>query len=55
MELKKVKKTNPNVAFDLDEDVKLIFFSELETTSRSVGDDFNMKIKQFSDSIYRKF
>ena len=55
MELKKVKKSNPNVQFDLDDDVKLIFFSELDSASRSVGDDFNMKIKQFSDSIYRKF
>lgn len=55
MELKNVKKANPNVQFNLDDDVKLIFFSELESSSRSVGDDFNMKMKQFSDSIYRKF
>jgi len=33
----------------------LIFFSELESASRSVGDDFNLKLKQFSDSVYRKF
>lgn len=55
LELKKIKKTNPSLNFDLEDDIKLIFFPELESASRSVGDDFNMKLKQFSDSVYRKF
>lgn len=55
IELKKIKKTNPSLNLDLEDDIKLIFFPELESASRSVGDDFNMKLKQFSDSIYRKF
>ncbi len=55
LELKKIKKTNPSLNFDLEDDIKLIFFPQLESASRSVGDDFNMKLKQFSDSVYRKF
>lgn len=55
LELKKVKKSNPSIKLELDDDINLMFFAELEQSSRSVGDDFNMKLKQFSDSVYRKF
>lgn len=53
--MKKIKKTNPSLNLELEDDIKLIFFPELEQYTRSVGDDFNVKLKQFSDSIYRKF
>jgi hypothetical protein len=39
----------------LEDDIKLIFFSELDTGSNLVGRDFNLKLKSFSDSVYRKF
>lgn len=39
----------------LEEDVKLIFFTELEQGSNIVSGDFNAKLRSFSDSVYRKF
>lgn len=55
VEMKRIKKDQPSVNFQLEDDVKLIFFSELETGSKTVGEDFNTKLKSFSDSVYRKF
>jgi hypothetical protein len=55
LELKRLKKDNPNINFNLEEDVKLIFFAELDSGSRSVSEDLNAKMKSFSDTIYRKF
>ena len=55
LELKRIHKDNPNVKFQLEDDVNLIFFSELDTNSNLVSGDFNAKLKSFSDSIYRKF
>lgn len=54
LELKRIKKDNPNVNLQLEEDVKLIFFEELGS-SNIVGGDLNIKLKSFADSIYRKF
>lgn len=55
LELKKIKRANPSMNFELEDDIKLIFFPELESSTKSVGDEFNLKLKQFSDSVYRKF
>lgn len=55
LELKRVKKDNPNVNLQLEDDVKLIFFEDIGTGSNLVSGDFNAKLKSFSDSIYRKF
>lgn len=55
LELKKIKQTNPSLNLELEDDIKLIFFSELDSYPRAVGDDFNKKLKDFSDAIYRKF
>ena len=55
VELKRVKKDNPNVNLNLEDDVKLIFFTELDSGNRLVGEEFNSKLKSFSDSVYRKF
>lgn len=35
LELKRLKKDYPNINFDLEEDVRLIFFSELDGSGRS--------------------
>jgi len=38
VELKRVKKDNPNVNLQLEDDVKLIFFSELDQGNKLVGE-----------------
>jgi hypothetical protein len=55
VELKRVKKENPSLSLNLEDDVKLIFFTELDQNNRLVGEEFNAKLKSFSDSVYRKF
>jgi len=54
-ELKRVKKQNPNLNLELEEDVRLLFFTELDGHSANVGGDFSGKLKSFSDSVHRKF
>lgn len=55
VELKRIKKTNPSVKYELEEDVSLLFFSELEGTSANLNTDLSHKLKTFSDSVNRKF
>ena len=55
LELKRIKKDNPSVNFALEDDVKLIFFTELDQRSGLANDDMNLKLKSFADSVYRKF
>jgi hypothetical protein len=55
LELKKIKKTNPSLNLDLEDDIKMIFFSELDSYPKGVDENFNRRLKEFSDSIYRKF
>lgn len=55
VEMKRLKKDNPNLRLNLEDDVNLIFFSELDSGSNLVSGDFNSKLKSFSDSVYRKF
>ncbi len=55
LELKRIKKDNPNMSFNLEDDVKLIFFTELDSGSKAIGEDMNAKLKSFSDTVYRKF
>lgn len=43
------------MSIQLEDDVKLIFFTELEQGSNIVSGDFNAKLRSFSDSVYRKF
>jgi hypothetical protein len=38
LELKKIKRANPSMNFELEDDIKLIFFPELESSTKSVGD-----------------
>lgn len=55
LELKRVKKDYPNINFNLEDDVRLIFFSELDGAGRAVEGDLSLKLKSFSDSVNRKF
>ena len=55
MEMKRLKKEQPALNLQLEDDIKLIFFSELDSGSNLVAGDFNAKLKSFSDSVYRKF
>lgn len=55
IELKRLKQQNPNLALQLEDDVKLIFFTELDQANNLVSADFNARLKSFSDSVYRKF
>ncbi len=53
LELKRIKRENPNVNLDLEDDVRLLFFTDLD--SRSIDGDMSLKLKSFSDSVNRKF
>jgi hypothetical protein len=53
-ELKRVKKQNPNINLDLEEDVRLLFFTELDSNVGLQG-EMSGKLKTFSDSVHRKF
>jgi hypothetical protein len=55
LELKKIKKANPSLNLDLEDDIKMIFFSEIDSYPKGVDENFNRRLKEFSDSIYRKF
>ena len=55
LELKKIKKANPSLNIDLEDDIKMIFFSELDSYPKGADENFNRRLKEFSDSIYRKF
>lgn len=56
VEIKRIKKDNPNINLQLEDDVKLIFFTEIEQGSNLVSGDFNAKLKSFGDlQLYRKF
>lgn len=55
IELKRLKKDSPNLNLQLEDDVRLIFFTELEQGSNLVSGDFNAKLKSFADTVYRKF
>jgi len=53
--MKRLKRDNPNLTLALEDDVRLMFFSDLEGSTRPMEGDFNLKLKSFSDSVNRKF
>lgn len=53
MELKRVKNT-ANVNLELDEDIKLIFFSELRSQSKLEG-EFTSQLESYSAQMMRQF
>jgi len=57
MELRRLKKENPNLRFNLDEDVQLIFFSELGGASlpNNLSEELASQLRSYTDSMYRKF
>lgn len=55
LELKRIRKDNPRIDLQLEEDVRLIFFSELDGPSTNLETDLSSKLKTFSDSVNRKF
>ena len=55
LELKRVKTNYPQVNFDLEDDVRLIFFADLDTNARGNDSDLTGKLKSFNESVNRKF
>ena len=55
LELKRIKRENPAVNLDLEDDVRLLFFTELDGLGKSVDAEFSSKLRSFSESINRKF
>lgn len=55
LELKRIKKDNPKINLQLEEDVRLLFFSELEGTGANLDTELSHKLKSFSESVNRKF
>jgi hypothetical protein len=55
LELKRIKQENPKVNFNLEDDVRLIFFTELDGPGRALEGDLSLKLKSFSDSVNRRF
>ena len=57
LELKRIKKENANVKLQLEEDVTLLFFSELYDREMSVGlsQDFQANLAKYEEEAVRKF
>lgn len=56
MEIKRIKKDNPNVNLKLEEDVNLVFFSELyNKQSINVSADFQQSLKEYTTEAISKF
>ena len=54
-ELKRIKRENPRVTLGLEEDVRLIFFPELEGVNQPLEGELAGKLKAFSDSVNKRF
>jgi hypothetical protein len=56
LELRRLRKENPGLRFNLDEDVQLIFFSELGSNlPGNLTEEVNAQLKSYTDSMWRKF
>ena len=56
LEIKRIRKENPNVNLRLDDDVLLVFFSELyDKQSFNISADFNANLKEYTTSAISKF
>lgn len=56
MELKRIKAQNPNIVLNLEDDVRLIFFTEFGAPgSTIVTSNLADQLKLFSESVQRKF
>jgi len=55
LEIKRIEKENPNVNLKLDQDVALIFFTELyDKQNVPVGVDFNNSLKEYTNAAISK-
>ena len=54
MELKRLKEENPDMEYQLEDDIKLIFLADL-TTPQGFGEDFHVKLAQFEQVVSQKF
>jgi hypothetical protein len=48
LELKRIRRENPSVKLDLEDDVRLLFFNELDGPGKSVDSEFSTKLRSFS-------
>lgn len=55
LELKRVKKENPSVRFNLDDDVQLVFLSELGTPGTGLSSELAGALKTYTDGALKKF
>lgn len=53
--MKRLKEENPHLQFQLDEDIKLIFGSELNSRSDLVSGDMQKLIEEYANSVQSKF
>ncbi len=56
LEIKKIKKTNPSVTLNLDDDVLLVFFTELyDQQTMKVSASFSQNLKEYTQTAISKF
>lgn len=56
LELKRIRKENPNVKLSLDDDVLLVFFTELyNEQSLTISANFSQSLKEYTQSAISKF
>lgn len=55
LEIKRIKKSNPNVQINLDEDVGLIFFTELFNQQNINAGEFSKNLQEYTQSAIAKF
>ena len=58
IEIKRIKKENPNIKFAFDEDVNSIFFSELydnRPSGSNISGDFKANLQKYTEDAIRKF
>lgn len=56
LEIKRIKKDNPNVKLSLEDDVALIFFAELyDKQTISISSDFQANLNKYTEEAIRKF
>ena len=56
LEIKRIKKENPNVRLSLDDEIGLIFFTELyDKQNVNLSGDFQSNLKKYTEEAIRRF
>jgi len=56
LEIKRIKKDNPNVKLNLEDDVALVFFTELfDKQNVNLSGDFQANLKKYTEEAIRRF